>query len=172
MAVSLLTICNTVFAINAFDKGHTAPPEFVTSITPFQKIIINNGIDLVLYEGTENLIEIKGGQKDVARVNYYIHKGILYIESRQGTLQNKVVVYLSVQQLQGIEVNGKSKISSNGFLNSDKLNLVVNDEAKFELKIRGEIFIESDESIDLHVEQWKGPNQPNNKHFNAVFTNK
>lgn len=151
MAVSLLTITAGGFAGNGFQKRDTEKTMVANLKAPFTSIVVNSDIDVVLTEAADNRIEVKG---DASNVNYFIKKGVLYIGSKQGSLKDKAVIYLSVSSLESIVVNGKSKISSAGFLNSSKLKVTVNAEAKFDLKNYGEILFEADEEIDLHFEKW------------------
>ncbi len=159
MAVSLLTISFSAFADYNTDKKNTGETKAVTLNASFNTIVVNNDIEIVLTEATGNLFEIKGEEKDINNISYYIKKGTLFIDNKHGSFKNKAVIYLSVSQLQRIEVNGNSKITSNGFLNSHKLKVIVNHEAKFDLKIQGEIFFETADGIYLDIEKWKGPQQ-------------
>jgi Putative auto-transporter adhesin, head GIN domain len=153
MAVSLLTVNASLFAgISTVNPG-TGHKATAAAKPPFHSIVINNDIDVVLTEATDNMIEVKGAAAGINMVNYYIKKGVLYISSRQGSLKGRATVYLSVNGLKNIEINGSSYLTSNGFLNSRRLNVVVRDEAKFELKNRGEILIEADSDIELHVKK-------------------
>jgi Putative auto-transporter adhesin, head GIN domain len=160
MAVSLLTLSAASFAGNGSEKKNTEYSVVVKTKAPFQMIVLNNGVDLVLTESSETRIEIKGEEKDVNNVAHSVKKGILYIGVKNASLKTKAVVYVSMSQLESIEVNGKSKITSNGFLKSSKLKVVVNDEAKFDLKNYGKILFEADDEIDLNFEKSIGQNKP------------
>jgi hypothetical protein len=156
MAVSLLTVNAALFAGNSSVSPVTEYSKVISAKAPFHSIVVNNDIDVVLTEATDNTIEIKGEEADVKKVNHYVKKGVLYIGSKVGSLKNKAVVYVSVNDLQSIEVNGKSTVTSKGFLSSSKLKVFVNGEAKFDLKNQGQMLFESDEEIDLHFEKWNG----------------
>jgi Putative auto-transporter adhesin, head GIN domain len=149
ITVGLFTINAALFA----GIGTVIPGTVVTAAakTPFYGIVLNNDIDLVLVEATDNMVEIKGAEADINMVNYYIKKGVLYIRSREGSLKGRATVYLSVNGLKNIEITGKSYVSSNGYLNSRRLNVLVRDEAIFDLKNRGEILVEADSDIELHI---------------------
>jgi hypothetical protein len=156
MAVSLLTVNAALFAGNSSVTPATEYTKVISTKSPFHSIVVNNDIDVVLTEATDNMIEIKGEEESVKKVSHFIKKGVLYINSKQGSLKGRATVYLSVNDLQSIEVNGKSTISSKGALNSSKLKVVVNGEAKFDLKNQGKMLFEADEEIDLHFEKWIG----------------
>jgi Putative auto-transporter adhesin, head GIN domain len=156
IAVSLLTVNAALFAGNSSVSPVTEYTKVISAKAPFYSIVVNNDIDVVLTEATDILIEIKGEEEGVKKVSHYIKKGVLYINSKQGSLKGRATVYVSVNGLQSIEVNGKSTISSKGVLNSSKLKVFVNGEARFDLKNYGQLLIEADEEIDLHFEKWIG----------------
>lgn len=122
----------------------------------YEMIVVNNDIDVVLTESTVNEIMVTGEEESVKLVKHHVKKGILTIGSKTGSLKGKATVYISVSGLKKLEVNGKSKIISQGSLNSKCLKVIVNGEAKFDLKNNGQIIFESDEDIDLNFERWIG----------------
>lgn len=119
----------------------------------FASIVINNDIDVVLTECSDAEIYVAGDRKDIATVSYFVKKGILYIQSKGSSLKGKVTVHVPVSHLQLVEINGNSTLTSNGTLNSRLLKVVVNGEAKFDIKSFGKILVEADESIDVNFEE-------------------
>ncbi|WP_407520193.1 DUF2807 domain-containing protein [Lacibacter sp. MH-610] len=119
----------------------------------FQSIVINNDIDVVLTECPDAEIYVAGDKKDIAAVSYFVKKGILYIQSKSGSLKGKVTVHVPVSHLQLVEINGNSTVTSNGTLSSRLLKVVVNGEAKFDIRSFGKILVEADESIDVNFEE-------------------
>jgi hypothetical protein len=111
--------------------------------------------------GAENIpldqkIEIEGDKNDADKISYYVKKGTLYIDRNFGNSQKNPVVQIAVSQLKSIEVNGRSKIVSSGFLRSGLLKVRVNEESKFDLKNMGEIIFEADNEISLQFEKTIG----------------
>jgi hypothetical protein len=155
IAVSLLTINASLFAGNVSDSLVSEPQKVQAGKQPFHSVVVNNDIDLVLAEDTDNMIKIRGVEKHLKNVCYSIKKGVLYISSNGGSLKNKATVYLSVNDLQSLVVNGKSAINSKGTLNSKQLTVLVNGEAKFDLKNYGAIIMEAGNEIELDIEEKK-----------------
>ena len=122
----------------------------------YEMIVVNNDIDVVLTESPVNEIMVTGEEESVSLVKHHVKRGVLTISSKMGSLKGKATVYISVSGLRKLEVNGKSKIVSQGSLNSKNLKVIVNGEAKFDLKNNGQIIFESDEDIDLNFEKWIG----------------
>lgn len=155
MAVSLLTLSAAGVAAPA-SKNYSA---VITSGTVYDVIVVNNDIDVVLTESPVAEIRITGEEKDVNLVKHQVKKGMLIIGSKMGSLKGKATVYVSVSSLKKLEINGKSFVTSNGALKSSKLMVVVNGEAKFDLRNYGDILFETDEDIDIHFEK-KNDAQP------------
>jgi Putative auto-transporter adhesin, head GIN domain len=153
MAVSLLSLNANVFADTVKDNSPSMKSK--ANKVAFNKIVVNGDMDIVLTESDFVQVEIKGEQKTGKEVNYYLKKGVLYIDGSKGFGKTKPTVYIHVSHLQSIEVNGESIVSSNGRLASKTLKVVVNGEAKFDLKNYGEILFEAGEEIDLHFKKWK-----------------
>jgi hypothetical protein len=147
MAVSLLTFSAAGIAAPA-NKTISA---VIASGTVYDVIVVNNDIDIVL---TESPVAVTGEEKDVNLVKHQVKKGMLIIGSKMGSLKGKATVYVSVSSLKKLEINGKSFVTSNGALKSSKLIVVVNGEAKFDLRNYGDILFETDEDIDIQFEKW------------------
>jgi hypothetical protein len=122
----------------------------------YEMIVVNNDIDVVLTESPVNEIMVTGEEESVSLVKHHVKRGVLTIGSKKGSLKGKATVYISVSGLKKLEVNGKSKVTSQGTLNSKSLKVIVNGEAKFDLKNNGSIIFEADEDIDLNFEKWIG----------------
>jgi hypothetical protein len=150
MAVSLLTFSAAGIAAPA-NKTISA---VIASGTVYDVIVVNNDIDIVLTESPVAEIRVTGEEKDVNLVKHQVKKGMLIIGSKMGSLKGKATVYVSVSSLKKLEINGKSFVTSNGALKSSKLIVVVNGEAKFDLRNYGDILFETDEDIDIQFEKW------------------
>ncbi|HEX4957938.1 MAG TPA: DUF2807 domain-containing protein [Lacibacter sp.] len=152
MAVSLLSFS----AAGVAAPAHKIVTSVIASGTVYDVIVINNDIDVVLTESSLAEIRVTGDEKNVQLVKHQVKKGMLIIGSKSGSLKGKATVHVSVSSLRKLEINGSSFVTSNGALRSNKLVVVVNGEAKFDLKNYGDILIESDEDIDLNFENGNG----------------
>jgi hypothetical protein len=150
IAVSLLTL---ITGVGAHPVHNCVHKHVIKAKHSYQTIVINNDIDVVITESALTEIYVSGGKKDVQSVTYFVKKGVLYIQSKNGSLKGKATVHVPVSNLKQIEINGRSTVTSNGTLSSSLLKVLVNGEARFDLKNFGEILFEADEAIDLNFEK-------------------
>lgn len=165
IAVSLLTFNMAVQAGTVENCMHR---QVIKAKQSFRSIIINNDIDVVLSESAFTEIYVAGSKKDVQNVNYFVRKGILHIQSKSGSLKGKVTVHVPVSQLQLVEINGKSTVTSNGTLSSSLLKVIVNGEARFDIKSFGRILVEADEDIDVNFTEEQKEKQAMYLHIDSA----
>jgi hypothetical protein len=122
----------------------------------FSKIVVEDDIDIHLSESTDRLIEVTGDKIDIKQVEWKIREGVLYIKSKNGSLKNKVQVSISVSQIRDLLVRGDSDVRSDGALNSEKLQVVVDGEGYIAIQNTGIITIERSEDIHLKVKRVSG----------------
>jgi hypothetical protein len=142
IAVSLLTL---ITGVGAHPVHNCVHKHVIKAKHSYQTIVINNDIDVVITESALTEIYVSG--------TYFVKKGVLYIQSKNGSLKGKATVHVPVSNLKQIEINGRSTVTSNGTLSSSLLKVLVNGEARFDLKNFGEILFEADEAIDLNFEK-------------------
>ena len=150
IAVSLLSIGTLSYAGDV--KKETSI--VISSKAPFDNIIISGDIDVVLTESSFVQVEVKGDEKAVNGVKHFVKKGTLYLSAAKSAPEAKPTVYIQVSKLLYLEINGKSKVTSNGPLNSSKLKVMINGDVQFRVSNYGDILVESDEDIDLQFEKW------------------
>jgi len=124
--------------------------------TPFTKIIIEDDIDLALNENTARKIELNGSVADMNKVEWIIKKGVLYIRSKAGSLNHKVLVTLDVANLKTIEINGSSVVKSIGELHSTSLHVHVNGDCFVAIKNSGDIKVTASETADFEIRKRVG----------------
>ncbi len=69
--------------------------------------------------------------------------------AKKGSLKNRVTVYVPVQNLRKLVINGKSYVRSNGVIASKNLQVTLAGEAKVEINNLGDIVFDADQDIDL-----------------------
>ena len=146
----------TGFRAAANDEGRTRDILSAQYFTPFNKIVIEDDIDLVLYENSSRKIELEGSENDRNKVQWVIRKGVLYIRSKAGSLNHKVLVTLDVANLKTIEINGSSIVKSLGELHSPSLRVHVNGECFVSLTNSGEIKVTASEFADYEIRKRVG----------------
>ena len=95
-------------------------------------------------------------EADIERVDWKIKNGILYLSSKKGTLKDKVKVTVSVNQLQRLDVFGKSTVNSLGELASKSLVVTIDGDSYVALKNSGNIHIINSVNTELDVRRLVG----------------
>ena len=119
-----------------------------------KSIEVSDDINVVLTQSSEAKLRIIGEEKDNKAVLLDQKNGRVRLLSKKGSLKNKVTVYVPVQNLSKLVINGKSYVRSNGVIASKKLVVTVAGEAKVEINNLGDIAFEADQDIDLQVKKW------------------
>jgi hypothetical protein len=146
----LLTISLTAAAQKeAPSKSYSAT--LVSYQDPFTKIVVNDGIELVLTENSQDKIWFDGKAKHLDKIKWEVKNGTLYLAGKSGSLKDKVRVNVCVQQLRNIEVNGDSWVHSSGYLTSPVLDVLVNGEAMVDISNVGKISVNKTADFELGV---------------------
>jgi len=122
----------------------------------FAKLQVSNDIDIMLVESPEKSIEFEGTDADVAKVDWKIKDGVLYIHSKKGSLKGKVRLIVNVSQLNELAVNGDSEVRSVGELHSDYLRIYLNGNSFISVRNRGNINVVNGDGTELEVRRVVG----------------
>jgi hypothetical protein len=154
-AAILITASAQVFA---GDNNNEKPSSLKTSYQlPFTKLQVKNDIDIRLVENTEKSISFSGSDAAIAKVNWKIKNGILYISAKKGaSLKNKVTITVNVTQLEALEIRGNSEVRSEGKLGSALLKVFMDGSCTVDLQNRGTISIYNETDNDLDVKKAVG----------------
>ncbi len=117
----------------------------------FTNIVVNDGIDLVLTENTQDKIWFEGKSKHIDKLKWEIKDGTLYLASKNGSLKDRVKVNVYVQQLTNIRVNGDSWVKSSGYLTSPSLDVMINGEALVDISNVGKISIKNSRDFEIGI---------------------
>ncbi len=126
----------------------------------FSSLEISHDIDVVLTESNENSIRITGEEKFANAVLLDEKSGKVRILSKKGSMHKKVTVFIPVQNLRKLIVNGTSFIRSSGNLSSKELQIKLNAASKVEINNIGNLVFEADEGIDILIQKWNRTNAP------------
>ena len=97
----------------------------------FDKIVLNNNVNLVLTQSEENTVEIRCGENIIDKVLTSINsEGQLIIENTNScnwvrSFDREIIAYIGVKDLHEIEYRGSGDISSTNMITSDSLMLNV-----------------------------------------------
>lgn len=138
-----------------------APKAVVTDELPysknysmdFKKIVVEDGINLVLKESKGKQITIEGVKNAIPKVQWKIKNNTLYLSSKKGSLKDNVIVTLDVTGLEQVEINGDSEIMSNGNLQSQFLQIYLNGTGRVSISNFGRIALYNGEGINVIVKK-------------------
>ena len=139
----------TAFAGPEEFKGYRSE-QFSYGLT-FSKIVVEDNIDLVLYENSTTNIQFDGNQEDIANIEWKVKKGVLYLSSKNGQLKNKVIVTIDVAALSEITLQGQSSVRSLGNLNSPELNVFMKGGCFAAIRNTGAINVINTEDTEMNV---------------------
>lgn len=142
----------------AGDKNNEKPSSLKTSYQlPFTKLQVKNDIDIRLVENTEKSIAFSGSDASIARVDWKIKNGTLYISAKKGaSLKNKVTITVNVSQLEALDIRGNSEVRSEGKLSSSLLKVYMDGSCTIDLKNKGAITIYNETDNELEVKKVVG----------------
>ena len=146
LLIGVLTMATTANAENI-----TREMDLTASV---YSIEVSDDINVVLTQSADAKIRITGEEKDSKAVLLDQKNGRVRLLSKKGSLKNKVTVYVPVQNLRKLVINGKSYVRSNGVIASKNLQVTVAGEAKVEINNLGDIAFEADQDIDLQIKKW------------------
>jgi hypothetical protein len=119
----------TFAATETNDKANTS------SCNPgkFYGLIVNSNANIILTQGEANAIRFEGDKKDLEEVHTKVENGALIID---GNNSRPVSIYISVEEISLIEINGAARLFVNGSINSDILLLKVNGSGSMKVDVR------------------------------------
>lgn len=149
MKKQLMIILTTAFMlfVNAGVTGNDSADDGTrqwTAAATFNKIVINDGVNMVLTEDASQTISIAGKTKFTAAVKLEIKDGVLHISCSKGSASKRVLVYVPVQQLQRITVKGDSEITTFGILQSANIHVRIEGDCYVDIVTRGHITVDHD----------------------------
>ncbi len=121
--------------------------------TPFDKIVVEDDIDLVLYEQTTPQVMIDGSDNNTNKVKWSIKGSTLHISSSTGSLKGKVLVTVAVNQLTDITVLGNSSVRSLGSLKSPSIQVNMSGDGMVSIQSEGRIYVHNTEGTELDVKK-------------------
>lgn len=90
----------------------------------FYGLIVNSGSNVILSQGEENTFRIEGDKSEVEKISADVENGALVIREAD---VNHSTVYVTVKDINLIDVSGNGRVFVVGSINSDIIILKVND---------------------------------------------
>lgn len=101
--------------------------------TNFFGLVVNTNANVILTQGESVSVRVEGDRRLINSVQTTVTNGALIIT---GTNSRPVTIYVTVQDLNLVEVNGSGKVYSTQPINSDMLLLKVNGEGSIKMDVR------------------------------------
>lgn len=153
IALGLLIAAGNAFATPADNTAAYSRPADHIARGSYHSIVVEDDIDLVLTESDLAGITVVANDKVKNDVRFKIVDGVLHINSTGKSLRNKAIVYVPVSNLEKLEINGQSRVTSSGILNSPLLKVIIRGEAAINLRSNGDVQVDGDEETELHIDK-------------------
>ncbi len=130
LAAFMISLAACAYSAN----GEAANEKLNTNILDdFYGLIVNIPANVIIEQGEHSTIRFEGSAKDLKHTSATIENGNLVIS---GTNSNPVTIYITIKEINLIEVNGNSRLYSPTVINSDLLLLKVNGSGSIRLDVR------------------------------------
>lgn len=150
LLTAALLLVTTAASAQTTEKKKSAITKL--SVQPFQKIVINASIDVLLIEDNEpGTLYIEGDKTFFDEISVKEENGTLTINaSKDRNYKNKIFIGLPVKNLAAVDVHSTSFITSMNTLCSKDIVVTLYNECVINLKSVGNIEIRSSEDIGLN----------------------
>lgn len=150
--LSLMAIAFAAFSANAEE-----PKRLILTVGNVEHLNIQDNIDVVLVQGAPDDNVILMDQNASALLNVRVANKKVVVGTQGHSLKKqKLVVYIYVNKLRTITVEGSSQVRTEGSLNAEKLDLFIDSGAKVHLKTRGVIKAYSLNDANLDITYLQG----------------
>ncbi|MCC7233304.1 MAG: DUF2807 domain-containing protein [Bacteroidia bacterium] len=135
MKTKLLSAFLTL-SISASTLAHAETAEMLNddrTMGNFYGLIVNTPANVILNQGSDNQVSVEGDRNLISHVSTSIRNGALVID---GNNNRPVTIYVTMEDINLIEINGDAKVYSSQLINSDFLLLKVNGSGSIKLDVR------------------------------------
>ncbi|MBL0064228.1 MAG: DUF2807 domain-containing protein [Bacteroidetes bacterium] len=99
----------------------------------FYGLVVNTNANVILSQGNETSLRVEGDRRLINSIHTEVLNGALIIS---GTNNRPVTIYVTIEDINLIEINGSGKVFASQPLNSDMLLLKVNGNGSIKLDVR------------------------------------
>ena len=150
--LSLLAIAFTALSAAAAD-----PERLVLTVGNVEHLNIQDNIDVVLVQGAPDNNVIIMDQNASEKLNIRLsNKKLIIAAQNHSPKKQRVTVYVYVNKLKTITVDGDSHVKTEGSINADKLDLFVGDDAQVHVKTNGQIKAHALNDAEINVKYLSG----------------
>ncbi|NII24675.1 hypothetical protein HB364_06280 [Pseudoflavitalea sp. X16] len=124
---------------------------------PFNRLIIQGDVEIVLVNDPSSFITIHGDVTDVDDVVIKNHNGRLIVSSKQQSHGKKMVIRIPFQQLKAIGMYGDVDLRSEDTLKTDALKVFMDGACKVSLTVEGTVSITHSDECEIEYNNKKLP---------------
>jgi hypothetical protein len=150
LLTAVLLLVTTAASAQTTEKKKSAITK--VSVLPFQKLVINASIDVLLIEDNEpGTLYIEGDKTYFNEITVKQENGVLTINaSKDRNYKNKIYIGLPVKDLASVDVRSASFVTSMNTLHSKDLVITLYGESMVNIKSIGNLIIRSSDDIGLN----------------------
>jgi hypothetical protein len=154
--LALLAIGFTALSASA-TPATPEPERLVLTIGNVEHLRIEDNIDVILIQGAPDNYSLMMDQKTSEKLNLRLSKNKLVIAAQNGaSKKQKYLVYVYVNNLRTITVDGDSQIKTFGSLKSNKIDLFIGGDAYAHVRSTGKIKVYSMDNSEIEVKYLSG----------------
>lgn len=120
-------------SVLAFGGKSIEEAKVPTILPRFYGMVVSSNANVIVSMDSRHSIRVEGAKEYVNEISVIAENGTLVIS---GETEVPVTIYISVEEINFIEINGAAKLISDGTLNSDILFLKINGEGSMKLDVR------------------------------------
>ncbi len=138
-------------AISILSASAGEPEKLNLNVGNVEHIHIMDNIDVVLIQAPHRDNSIVLDQQTSEKLNVKLNAKTLYIGGRAGKSKEKTVVYIYVNNLKSLTVNGNSDVKTSGTLKTGLLDVFVEGNTKVHIKTTGTVKAHSLNDAEIKV---------------------
>lgn len=146
-SVLLLTALFIAGSATALQAG-TRPTFRMHFDESFGRLVVEDGITVVLTNDADNAISIEGEKEQARHFRAAVKKGSLYIWLAGRATGEKITVFVPARHLREITINGSSRISSGNTLYNTGMVVYVNGACRLDLRSMGPIDVRNSDEFE------------------------
>ena len=151
--LSILSIGMTILSANATPD----PERLALTIGNVEHLRIEDNIDVILIQGAPDNHSLLMDENTSDKLNLKLSNNKLVISAQHNvSKKERFLVYVYVNKLKTVTVEGDSKVKTYGALNSDKIDLFVGGDAHAHIRTSGQVKAYAMDDAEIDVKYLSG----------------
>jgi len=149
----MLSLTQTANARNANTIVNNYQLTTKTVASGFTSLVVAGNVDIILVQGNTPQFSLEGYQNQLENITMKVVNNTLFVSTKKHIRGKNPVVYIPVNNLQYLTVEGNSNIATLGYLTSN-VDIELSSECKVSIKTSGRITISDKSTRAYQVEKW------------------